>query len=214
MMIGECPRCELKVELPISGAYVCQRCRQQFEVFLTDPAAVRAQSRTIVPPLSPATPFTSAQPVPAGGHCAAHPSNPATDACERCGDFMCFVCRTAIEGRRYCPRCFELLYSRGSLQFTQMAFRLPAYALSLGIVSLVSLPCIGGCYGMLSVPSGIIAIILGGTSLREIGRRPDLPGRGQAIWGIVCGVLGVLVTLWLGAWVVWMFMEQARRGGR
>ena len=115
------------------------------------------------------------------------------------------------EGRRYCPRCFDLLYNRGSLQFTQVAFRLPAYALSLGILSTASLACLG-CYGLLSLPAGIIAIILGAHSLREIARRPDLPGRRQAIWGIVCGALGALVTVGGWTWLAIMVLTQMRRG--
>ena len=49
-------------------------------------------------------------------------------------------------------------------------------ALPVHVLSTASLACLG-CYGLLSLPSGIIAIILGASSLREIARRPDLPGR-------------------------------------
>ena len=35
---------------------------------------------------------------------------------------MCQLCTTFVEGRYYCPRCFDLLYTRGSLQFTQRQF--------------------------------------------------------------------------------------------
>ena len=212
-MIGQCPRCELRLELPASGAYQCQRCRQTFQVFLADPAAVRDRPHSFISDAPPTIhDLSPLAPAAAQGQCAAHPTNPATDTCERCGDFMCAVCRTHVEGRYYCPRCFDLLYNRGALQFTQMAFRLPGYALGLGILSTASLACLG-CYGLLSLPAGIIAVILGVASLREIARRPDLPGRQQAIGGIVCGALGALITVGAWTWFAIMLYTQMRRGG-
>jgi hypothetical protein len=196
-MTGQCPRCQVRLELPRAGRYRCERCRLQFDVHVSGappPAAQAVRSWQVGGPRLPWAP-AALVPEPANalqGRCAAHPNNAATDVCERCGDFMCGVCRTAVEGRRYCPRCFDILFTRGSLLFTHRAFNLPAYSLTLGILSLV------GCYcslGLFSLPAGIIAIILGVNSLREIARRPDLPGRGRAIWGIVFGALGLLVSV-------------------
>jgi hypothetical protein len=45
------------------------------------------------------------------------------------------------------------------------------------------------------MPTGIVGIILGANALREIGRRPDLPGRPMALTGIVFGALGAAITL-------------------
>src|SRR5437763_14448202 len=127
-MIGQCPRCQLRLELPASGAYQCQRCRQEFDLFLADPGSARDRPRSLAPspPVSPATALeATAFAATAHGTCVAHPTNAATDACERSGDFMCPVRRTTIEGRHYCPRCFDLLYARGSPQFTRTAFPPP-----------------------------------------------------------------------------------------
>ena len=47
------------------------------------------------------------------------------------------------------------------------------------------------------------------SALREIGRRPDLPGHRQAVSGIVCGAIGVLISI--AGWVILAVI--ASRGG-
>ncbi|MBM3457815.1 MAG: hypothetical protein FJX77_04705, partial [Armatimonadetes bacterium] len=63
---------------------------------------------------------------PGGAACAGHPGNAARIVCDRCGDFMCRLCATPVEGHTYCPACFTLLHSQGSLAFTQKSFTAPA----------------------------------------------------------------------------------------
>ena len=48
---------------------------------------------------------------------------------------------------------------------------------------------------------GIIAIIFGAVSIRQIGREPNLGGRGMAIAGLVCGIVGVAGWLIFIAWI-------------
>lgn len=196
-MIGHCPRCNLPLELPESGSYACTRCRRRFEAYLLQPRPPRTTAPApagypYAPGLAVAPPVAAAPAAPAGP-CAAHPTNPAVDVCERCGDFMCALCRTHIEGRRYCPRCFDLLYSRGSLVLSQRSFNSPTLSLVLGLVAWPTCMC-----PLVSLPAGIFGILMGANSLKEIARRPDLPGRGLAIAGIVFAGLGILVTL--GYW--------------
>jgi hypothetical protein len=212
-MIGQCPRCQVRLVFPESGRFQCDRCRTQFDVYVAPPRAARARAAggglaAQAPPGVPG--FTPGPAVE--GRCATHPNNPAQDVCERCGDFMCPVCQTVVEGRRYCPRCFDLLYARGSLQFTQRAFNLPAYAMTLGLLSTLSLGCLG-CYGLFSMPTGVIGVILGANALREIGKRPDLPGRRLALSGIIFGAIGAAVTL--VGWIVLavLIFNEARKGG-
>jgi hypothetical protein len=120
--------------------------------------------------------------------CANHPGNAAAGVCERCGDFMCRLCTTTVEGRHYCPKCFDLLYNRGSLQFTQRQFTLPGNAFGLGLGALLS-----SCLCFLSIPLGIAGLWYGIRALKEYGERPDLPNRWMANTGLVLSVLGILV---------------------
>jgi hypothetical protein len=41
------------------------------------------------------------------GLCAAHPENVAVGTCQRCGNFICRVCRTRWEGLSVCPLCLD-----------------------------------------------------------------------------------------------------------
>lgn len=48
---------------------------------------------------------------------------------------------------------------------------------------------------------GIIAIIFGAVAIRQIGREPNLGGRGMAIAGLVCGIVGVVGWVIFIAWI-------------
>ncbi len=66
----------------------------------------------------------------------------------------------------------------------------------LGISSLVLLwvPFVG-------VILGILAIIFGAVGIRQTGTDPNLGGRGMAIAGLVCGIIGVAIWVILVAWI-------------
>lgn len=59
----------------------------------------------------------------------------------------------------------------------------------LGIIALVFF-----CFFWISIPCGIIAIILGGVALAT-----KKPGKGMAIAGLVCAILGIAVYVILYA---------------
>src|SRR5438874_1461759 len=162
-MIGHCPRCNTPLELPESGPYACARCRRRFEAYLLQPRPPRttAPSYNVYQPRPEAALPTAGAVLPTpSGPCAGHPTNPAVDVCERCGDFMCVVCQTHIEGRRYCPRCFDLLYSRGSLALSQRSFNSPTLSLVLGLVAWPTCMC-----PLVSLPAGIFGILMGANAL-------------------------------------------------
>lgn len=48
---------------------------------------------------------------------------------------------------------------------------------------------------------GIIAVIFGAVAIRQIGRDPNLGGRGMAIAGLVCGIVGVAGWVIFIAWI-------------
>ncbi len=232
-MSGHCPRCKAALDLPQSGAYRCDRCRTRFEVYLLEPRPAPAFDSSAVtwgqPGSRPPAGWGGGRPVPGRippavvqwgyprglsplvttGESATHADTPAVDICERCGDFMCQVCHTRVEGRRYCPRCFDTLYSRGALQFTHRSFTLPSQSLWTGVAGLLSMSC-AGFYGLVSLPAGIGSVVLGMLALREFDRRPELPGRKSAVAGIVCGTLTLLATIGLWGFLIYLI---ASRGG-
>ncbi|MCS6859455.1 MAG: B-box zinc finger protein [Abditibacteriales bacterium] len=143
-----------------------------------------------------------------GGNCSTHPNNPAVALCERCGDFVCRVCRTAVDGKMLCPPCFELLHARGGLTFVQRHFQLPLYALIFSVCAILTT---WACLGLAFVP---VSLYFGIAALKEINRRPDLPGRKVAVWSIVLS--GVSVVLGIGFWVafgflIWMLENGTKR---
>lgn len=229
-MQGNCPRCQTRLELPASGAYQCERCKARFEVALGAPTAPAAPPPTIVPgpyPSSPGPGQAGVPPYPVGAvpypgaqgwaqpepvldvdaPCAGHPSNPASRVCERCGDFMCRLCTTHVEGRAYCPKCFDLLYNRGALSFTQRQFALPGITLALGITSLVAfLVCLLFFGFILAVPAGIGGLITGARALRSYQERPELTGRQMNAVGMWLSGVGLFLGLvnfgfWVYVWV-------------
>ena len=190
-MEGLCPNCQTPLQLPTSGRYQCERCRARFEVALGSPE----------PPPAPAPVLSVAEALgdPAReAACPRHPQNRSTTLCERCGDFMCGLCSTRIEGRRYCPDCFEILHNRGSLAFMQKRFTLPASALWVGIIAFVGVGC-----ALYALPMGGLGLALGLRALREVNEKPDLPGRSQAVAGLVFSTLSLLGTVVVTALVVW-----------
>lgn len=139
------------------------------------------------------------------GRCSAHPNNSAVALCERCGDFVCRVCRTAVDGKMLCPPCFELLYARGGLTFVQRHFQLPLYALIFGICAFLTT---WACVGFAFVP---VSLYFGVAALKEISHRPDLPGRKMAVWSIVLSIISVVIGIgfWVAFGLLIYYMEES-----
>ncbi len=58
----------------------------------------------------------------AASACAAHPRNAAPGACERCGVFMCGLCRVDSDGLALCPACFNRLAREDALPSLKLRF--------------------------------------------------------------------------------------------
>jgi hypothetical protein len=132
--------------------------------------------------------------------CAGHPDNPAAQVCERCGDFMCRLCTTSVEGRAYCPKCFDLLYSRGALNFSQRQFALPGVTLTLGIVALLTSGCL-----LAGLAFGIAGLVTGFRALKEHRRRPELPKRGVTVAGLWVSGASILISIIATGVMYWAF---------
>ena len=172
------------------------------------PPAIPIGTVPAAPP--PGYPGVPPPPAPVGAAvqapCVSHPGNLASQVCERCGDFMCRLCTTPVEGRLYCPRCFDLLYTRGSLQFTQRQFTLPGITFALGLSAiLVACTCIGV---VLMIPLGIGGIATGVKALKECRERPELPGRGLTIAGITLSVLGIVLGVASIGFFIWSLTQN------
>jgi hypothetical protein len=203
------------VVLPEPGFYRCERCRLTFQVAIGSPRPPQAAAppapwtppATYAPPSYAPTPAHATLDPSLQAPCAHHPGNAASHVCERCGDFMCRLCATPVEGRLYCPRCFDLMFSRGAFQFAQRQFTLPYVAFGLGLGGLgLSLLCV--CVNLaLSIPLAIAAIWTGVRSIREIRIRPELPNRGWAVAGVALGATALLVS---AGWAVFFIVVIAR----
>lgn len=216
-MEGNCPRCQVRLDFPVSGVYRCERCKAQFEVALGSPRPpappVAAPSAMFPHPMSqPGVAYGETMPTLHGiesqavlgvqAPCAGHPENPASQVCERCGDFMCRLCTTVVEGRAYCPKCFDLLYSRGALGFTQRQFTLPGITLTLGIGAFLT----SGCF-LLGLPLGIAGLITGFRAMKEHRARPDLPKRGVTIAGLWTSGISIVICLFVSIAMIWAMMR-------
>jgi hypothetical protein len=69
----------------------------------------------------------------------------------------------------------------------KQAMPLAIASLVLGITSFV----------IFAIPAGTLAIVFGAVALTRIKKNPSLPGRGMAIAGLVCGIVGVGLYLLL-----------------
>jgi hypothetical protein len=221
-MVGTCPNCYARLEFPQSGRYQCERCFRRFEVALGSPMPPNRGSGVLpnfpqgapLPPIpQPAASiptFTAWTPPVAEAlvdptiqaPCPLHPQNAAAGVCERCGDFMCSLCTTRVEGRSYCPRCFDLLYQRGSLEVAQQKFTAPGITLLTGCIALF------GVCPVYTVPLAIFGIVAGARGLREFRTRPDLPGYRKLIVGLCMNVLAILVAIGIVAGLIWAIVKN------
>ncbi|MDB4958233.1 MAG: hypothetical protein JWO36_5802 [Myxococcales bacterium] len=65
---------------------------------------------------------------------------------------------------------------------------MPVAALVIGIVGLVL--SLVPCLGMYALPLTILGVVLGALGMKKV------PGKGMAIAGMVCGLVGTLIATW------------------
>ena len=177
-----CPGCGGAVRQRRTGRSACRFCGLEMDLWVAAPAVRRASREDLVSSLPEAASETKPP-------CSGHPGNASVTACGRCGDFICEVCRIHVEGTDLCPRCFEHRVDRAELMTLQRRFRLPSMALGLGIFSIFG----GFLFSFFASLFGLFAMGVGVKALLDIRRRPALEGKGKAIAGVVCGLIGTLV---------------------
>jgi hypothetical protein len=123
------------------------------------------------------------------GQCILHASSPAVDACQRCGNFYCEVCRTRWHGQVLCLACIERAFetreadpaeARAHYQQALWSFICGLGSWALGLVGFV-LMIVGFRLGPDS--PGVIAIVPG-VLLLMVGPLFALPGVGLGLSAI------------------------------
>jgi len=116
--------------------------------------------------------------------CAYHAGNAASEACRRCGSFICSLCVLRVAAGGYCPPCFERLRGTGEFQALGGSHARPhAQALGLGLL----LTCLPGL-------NLLLAPLVIWLALRALRRRAELGERerfvvAKALLGLLLGVL-------------------------
>jgi len=169
VMSIRCPRCREPIEItsiPTMGEARCALCGRAFQAVRFEPPSRAA----VVPQMVDGT-LDAAQP------CANHPGNAAVTSCQRCGSFICALCRIDLDNRTLCPTCFERLSAEGSLESTRTTFR--DYPGLAGVTATVG--CLISALGFLFGPLAIYYGIKGLKQKKEMGESDGLVGLRVAI---------------------------------
>jgi uncharacterized paraquat-inducible protein A len=154
-----------------AGACVCAACGLAFE------AAV------LSPPEQPAP--RQLELSQGQVQCARHARNAAVASCERCGAFMCALCRIDADGKSLCAACFERLRASGELESASTSSRsFRTLGLHLGILGLPFMAA-----GILIGPASVIATVRGMRQERKEGTA------GETFGAVLALVLGAVSTL-------------------
>ncbi|HEY0782717.1 MAG TPA: hypothetical protein VGE98_09700 [Thermoanaerobaculia bacterium] len=157
-----CPHCAAPLD-PAAlavGEQICPSCRRPFVAQpFAPPELVRQAAASLAAGPAGAVP------------CARHAGNAAVAACQRCGVFMCALCRVDIDGQELCPDCFDRLAAEGALPSARSQLRnFRGIALSLGIGG-----CLFYCFGLMTGPLSIYFAIRALRQRRELGEQEGLP---------------------------------------
>ncbi len=154
------------------GELVCRRCDRSFEVVSFSPMErmIEVLRQEQVGP-SRSTP------------CANHERNIATAACERCGHFICGLCKIESDGKVLCSNCFGRMAEDGGLDSAITSVR--NYTGSSAL-------CVLGSF--LTWPAGVflgpLAVFFGIKALKQ---KKKLGPDGGRIGTWIAMVFGVLV---------------------
>jgi hypothetical protein len=172
-----CPRCWMPMQpssLAALGNIHCGNCGLDFE------------SAVFSPPVRPAP--RQMELAQGQVQCARHARNAAIASCERCGAFMCGLCKVDADGKSLCAACFERLRASGELESTNLKFRsLRSLGLHLSIISLLFL-----IFGSVLGPAAIIVTIRGMRQSKKEGTTGETFG---AVVSLVLASIGTLLGL-------------------
>ncbi len=115
--------------------------------------------------------------------CANHAAAPATVTCAGCGEPYCADCTVEFQGRTYCGACKLVAVRRAAS--VKADFKLASEAYLLAILGIV-------CFGIILHPFALVRSL---QALREIKKRPGLPGRRKAIAALV--ISSIMIALYV-----------------
>ncbi len=177
----QCPRCghEFEPSETREGSRVCLACGKPYEIFFFAPVDRAAAAQ--------AAPLGVAEAGPGGATpCARHPGNAATASCDRCGVFVCALCRVDLSGKTLCPSCFDRLEGQGELvEVKNRFFDYRGLGLAIGVLGWML------CY--FSALAGPFAIYCGIRSLKQLREWNEVGGRLVPVLAILLG-LGQLLS--------------------
>lgn len=167
-----CPKCGcfLPEAAPPAGRHECWRCSLKFEMASFDPPERAAPAA--------AHAFDGA----AGAPCARHERNAAVATCDRCGAFMCSLCRIDSDGKALCAACFARLDTAGELADTRVKYRhYNGMALQMSLF--------GALFWVISPLMGPLAVFTALRGLKQSKRLGETLGVGGARFAIGLGAL-------------------------
>lgn len=139
----------------------------------------------------------------AGTPCSAHPGNPAIGPCQRCGNYMCVVCRTRWRNQAVCVGCVDraLASKEASPAEAKAHFRQAILSVVMGVAAWLTML---GAFGLIALGAsngpnkeGMVYVGLGGL-LIIFSPLPGLLGVGQGAAAIrVRGDHMILATIGL-----------------
>jgi len=132
--------------------------------------------------------------------CFQHENTPATQSCEDCGVRFCDDCVVRLRGVTLCGPCKNLRLRR-----LQRPTRVSVPAIISTVLALCGAPislCVTGAaeqsgeagLGFLGAAVPLVGLVLGAIALVQIERDPKLSGRSLAISGIVIGLVGIMLS--------------------
>lgn len=197
--LPNCPHCTQEILTTDSSQNerVCTFCGKPFESFSFTPVSRVDLAKSTMP-------LGLAEAGPSGATpCARHAGNAATASCERCGVFVCGLCRIDLGSRLLCPACFERLETGGEL--VEVKNRFFDYR-GLGI----TIALFGWMLCYFSVFTGPFAIWSGVQALRQLKQWNEQGGRllpvlailfgaAQTLWGLFMVGFMILGVVGLGA---------------
>lgn len=184
-----CPRCkeDLPASARVDGHQRCPACTKDYEAAFFRP--VVDPGPVIVPVAADGT----------GTPCAKHARNVAESSCQRCGAFMCALCRIDSDGQHFCPGCFERLSDEGALASSRSIYRdYGRLATHILLIAILMAP--------LMVVSGPAATWFGVIGLRK------RVASGFRISRVRCwiGIIGGLVEMLLGVGYIMLMAGKFR----
>jgi hypothetical protein len=167
-----CPLCLQPLDLAnlVSGIQRCSRCRGSFQAVRFTPP------ERDVRVLGLGESSTGSETA-----CANHPGNAAPGNCQRCGIFMCSLCRIDADEMSLCPACFDRLSAEGALASTRTTFR--DYSRQASTLALVGFPLMS--MGALIGPAAVYYAI---RALRDARARQENEGRARSWISLLAGL--------------------------